>query len=45
MLYKGKHEGYYLYELTDTDLVWEEQPCDHYHVGNVLLFGIKQMEM
>lgn len=42
MLYKGKHAGYYLYELTQTDLMWEESPQNHYCVGNVLLFANKK---
>jgi len=41
MLFKGKHDGYYLYELTDTDLIWEDTPKDHYLLGNVLLFDNK----
>ncbi len=41
MLYKGKRDGYYLYELTDTDLIWEEQDQDRYLIGNVLLFANK----
>lgn len=42
MLYKGKRDGYYLYELTDTDLIWEEEDQGHYCVGNVLLFANKK---
>ncbi|MDR1088024.1 MAG: hypothetical protein LBL23_01920 [Coriobacteriales bacterium] len=42
MLYKGKRDGYYLYELTGTDLIWEVQEQGHYRVGNVLLFASKK---
>ena len=42
MLYKGKRNGYYLYELTETDLIWEECDQELYHVGDVLLFASKK---
>ncbi|MDR1358465.1 MAG: hypothetical protein LBJ48_03820 [Coriobacteriales bacterium] len=42
MLYKGKRDGYFLYELTATDLIWEVQEQGHYRVGNVLLFASKK---
>ena len=38
MLFRGKHHGYYLYELTKTDLIWEESDRLSYQTGNVLLF-------
>jgi len=41
MIYKGKHGGYFLYELIDTDLLWEDCPRAGYKIGNVLLFGDK----
>lgn len=42
MLYKGKRDGYYLYELTETDLIWQTQGRNNYHLGNVLLFKDKK---
>jgi len=42
MIYKGKHVGYYLYELTETDLMWEDCPRNNYQVGNILLFRNKR---
>ncbi|MDR2035733.1 MAG: hypothetical protein LBP91_03560 [Coriobacteriales bacterium] len=42
MLYKGKHVGYYLYELTEPDLIWGDVPPHRYKVGNVLLFANKK---
>ncbi|MCL2529230.1 MAG: hypothetical protein FWE41_02735 [Coriobacteriia bacterium] len=42
MLYIGKHDSFYLYELTDTDLMWENALLNNYAVGNILFFGNKK---
>ena len=42
MLYKGKRDGFFLYELTEADLIWEQQGQSRYEVGNVLLFTNKK---
>lgn len=42
MLYKGKRNGYYLYELTEADLVLHASGQKDYHAGNVLLFSHKR---
>lgn len=42
MLYKGKRDGIYFYELTESDLIWDEPKHKHYRVGNVLLFTDKK---
>lgn len=42
MLFKGKRGGYYLYELTPSDLAWEDADTTHYQKGNILLFSDKK---
>lgn len=41
MVYRGKREGFYLYEVTESDLILETQDQAQYHVGNVVLFSDK----
>jgi len=42
MLYLGRHNSLYLYELTTTDLMWEDTPHNSYFIGNVLFYGNKK---
>lgn|GEM_PF-1820784 len=42
VLYKGKYNGCYLYELTDTDLLWDDTGYKRYQVGNIILFNSKR---
>jgi hypothetical protein len=35
---RGRYRGVYLYEIVDQDLIFDDPLCEHYRVGNVLLF-------